>query len=190
MDKIPVNLPNLISFYRIVAFPFILWTILAGHERIFAILLIINLLTDILDGWIARTFHMVTEFGAKLDSLGDAGTYLLAIAGIFVFKREDFKPYLPFFLILIGLLVCRHVIALIRSGHTSSLHLISIKVAGYVHGGFFIALFALRFYDWYFWMMIVAGYFAFTESILIHLLYPEVRVDARSLYHVMKGRNR
>lgn len=69
MDKKKiVTVPNLLSFYRLLAFPLILWLIISGKERLFAIFLIINLVTDFLDGFIARVFNQETDLGAKLDS--------------------------------------------------------------------------------------------------------------------------
>ncbi len=63
-----ITIPNLLSFYRLLAFPLILWFIISGKERLFAIFLIINLVTDFLDGLIARLFKQETDLGAKLDS--------------------------------------------------------------------------------------------------------------------------
>ena len=48
----------------------------------------INLITDILDGFIARRFNMETEFGARLDSLADIGTYAMAFIGMIVLESD------------------------------------------------------------------------------------------------------
>jgi cardiolipin synthase (CMP-forming) len=77
-----INVPNILSFYRIITFPFILYFILTGRENLFAIFIIINLVTDVLDGLIARAFNLETEFGARLDSMADNFTYVLAILGL------------------------------------------------------------------------------------------------------------
>ena len=102
MDRKQIfTIPNALSFYRILAFPVILWFVVADKERLFAVFLIINLVTDFLDGVIARVFKQETELGAKLDSFGDNLTYVLAFTGLLVFKGEDFNPHwssLVFFL--------------------------------------------------------------------------------------------
>lgn len=87
-----LTIPNILSFYRIFSFPLFLYFAIGHEERVFVVLLIINLITDILDGFIARKFNMQTEFGARLDSIADVGTYILAVIGIFIFKAEDFAP--------------------------------------------------------------------------------------------------
>ena len=83
------NIPNLLSFYRLITFPLLLWFIYIGEEKLFAVFICINLVTDILDGLIARLFNLKTKFGAKLDSLADNGTFFAAILGVFIFKFED-----------------------------------------------------------------------------------------------------
>ncbi|MEN6618731.1 MAG: CDP-alcohol phosphatidyltransferase family protein [Rikenellaceae bacterium] len=88
-----INIPNLLTFYRLLVFPLILYFVIARKEALFAIFLVINLLTDVADGYIARRFKMETEFGARLDSMADNLTYMLAFIGIYVFKLEDFLPY-------------------------------------------------------------------------------------------------
>ena len=72
-----LTIPNALSFYRLAMFPLILYFILSGRESLFALFLVINLVTDVADGIIARRLNMVTEFGAKLDSIADDFTYLL-----------------------------------------------------------------------------------------------------------------
>src|SRR3546814_12982871 len=74
------NVPNALSAYRILALPFIIHSIVTGDKQLFITLLSVNLITDILDGLIARVFRLQTELGAKLDSLADIGTYLMALS--------------------------------------------------------------------------------------------------------------
>ncbi|MEL7534900.1 MAG: CDP-alcohol phosphatidyltransferase family protein, partial [Bacteroidota bacterium] len=91
---VPLNIPNVLSLYRLFSFPIVLGIALTGYEEIFVVLLCINLITDILDGMIARLFNMKTEIGARLDSIADLGTYVLAILGIFLFKYAEFAPHM------------------------------------------------------------------------------------------------
>ena len=68
------TIPNILSAYRLLAFPFLAFLIVTHQERIFALFFLISLISDILDGWIARTFNLQTELGAKLDSWADTVT--------------------------------------------------------------------------------------------------------------------
>jgi CDP-diacylglycerol--glycerol-3-phosphate 3-phosphatidyltransferase len=79
------TIPNILSLYRILVFPFILWLILSGNQQLFAAFITISLISDLLDGLIARTFKMQTKIGALLDSWADLGTYILAFLAIGLF---------------------------------------------------------------------------------------------------------
>ena len=182
------NIPNCLSLYRLLAFPFVLAFLIFEKERVFVILLVINLATDVLDGLIARAFHMETEIGARLDSMADIGTYILAILGVFIFKWTEFSPFQVYFFIFLGLFLLPIIITLIKFGRTSSLHLYSNKIGGYIQGFFFFTLFVFGFYEWFFWIMIISGYLAFSEGIAIHLISSEIQSNAKGLYWILKKR--
>ena len=61
-----INVPNFISLYRLLVFPVILFMALTGRESGFVILLCISLVSDVLDGNIARLFKLQTNFGAEV----------------------------------------------------------------------------------------------------------------------------
>lgn len=187
--KAHITVPNILSFYRIVAFPAILYFALAHWEKTFVTLLVINLVTDILDGFIARRFNMETELGARLDSIADVGTYILAITGIFVFKAHDFAPYLSSFYWFLFLFLAANVLSLIKFGRFPSLHLYSWKIGGYIQGFFFFVLFVFGFYPAFYYFMITWGILAFSEHILIQLLIDKMRSNQKGLYWVLKNRN-
>lgn len=184
------NIPNLLSFYRILIFPFILYLATNQKESLFAIFLVINLITDILDGFIARRFNMQTEFGAKLDSAADIGTYILAVIGIFIFKAEDFKPHLTSLYVFIFLLLSAYTLALIKFGRSPSLHLYSWKIGGYIQGAFFCVLFMFGFNTVFYYIMIIWGIFSFCEHIIIQFLLDDLVSNAKGLYWVLKNKTK
>lgn len=184
------TVPNFISFYRLVAFPVILWLAISENEPLFAIFLIINLVSDVLDGFIARTFKCETELGARLDSIADIGTYILAIAGIFIFKYQDIEPHLALFITFISLFFITDIVALIKFKRFSSFHLYSWKIGGYLQGGFFIALFSIGFYKYFFFFIMIWGILAFIEHIIIQMILPEMRSNVKGLYWVLKEKNK
>lgn len=188
MNKSLINVPNILSFYRLLSFPFLLWIAIAENEKLFAILLVINLVTDVLDGLIARMFNLQTEFGARLDSIADVGTYILAITGIAIFKVEEFSPHIISFSVFLGLFFLSNLISLIKFRRFPSLHLYSWKIGGYIQGLFFVLLFIADFYTAFYYFMISWGIIAFCEHIIIQLIIPEMRSNARGLYWVLKDR--
>lgn len=182
------TLPNFLSFYRLLMFPYILYLGISRQESLFAIFLTINLITDVLDGLIARSFNMQTEFGARLDSIADLGTYIAAIVGIFTLKASDFYPYLRSFLILVFLLFFTYILSLIKFKRFPSLHLYSSKISGYLQGAFFIVLFVFGFYPILYYIMLVWGILAECEHIIIQLIIKKMQSNAKGLYWVLKNK--
>ena len=70
------TIPNLLSFLRLGLVP--VYTSLYLHGRIpqASVILAVSCLTDLLDGFIARRFHMVSDLGKFLDPLADKVTQL------------------------------------------------------------------------------------------------------------------
>jgi CDP-diacylglycerol--glycerol-3-phosphate 3-phosphatidyltransferase len=184
------TVPNFLSLYRLLMFPVILYWGISRQERLFSIFIVINLITDVLDGFIARRFNMQTEFGARLDSIADLGTYIAAIAGVFFFKAQDFQPHLGSFCVFMFLLCFAHILSLIKFGRLPSLHLYSWKIGGYIQGIFFAVLFILGFYPVFYYVMIVWGILAFCEHIIIQLITPEMKSNAKGVYWVLKNKEK
>ncbi len=185
-----LTIPNFVSFYRLLAFPVILYMALSGYKQTFAVLIVINLVTDVLDGLLARMLNQKTEFGARIDSVADMGTYFLVFLGIWVFKREEFAPHIVSFSIFIGLLILALGLSLVKFGRFPSLHLYSWKIGGYIQGTFFAVLFAFDFYTPFYYFMIIWGILAFLEHIAIQLIIPRMRSNAKGLYWVLKDRRK
>lgn len=184
--KIPLNIPNILSLYRLLSFPFILLIAILEKEQIFVMLFIINLVTDILDGWIARRFNMQTEIGAKIDSIADIGSFILAFVGIYLFKSIEFTPHIVSFSWFIGLFVFSNVLSLFKFKKTPSLHLYSWKIGGYIQGFFFFTLFAFTFNRWFYYLMVTWGILSFIEHIIIQLISKKMLVNAKGLYWVLR----
>jgi len=183
-----LTIPNILSFYRLFTFPVILWFIISGKETLFAVFLIINLVTDVLDGYIARRLNQQTAFGARLDSMADNLTFALAIIGILVFKIDDFRPHLISFFIFIVLGVLLLVLSLIKFGRFPSFHLYSFKIGGYIQGFFLAVLFTFGFITVFYYFMIIWAILAALEHIVIQLIIPEMRSNVKGLYWILRER--
>jgi CDP-diacylglycerol---glycerol-3-phosphate 3-phosphatidyltransferase len=69
-----VNLPNLLTFGRILVIPLVLWLIDRGTPRDCAWAALVYsgaAITDLLDGWLARRMNIVSVLGKFLDPLAD-----------------------------------------------------------------------------------------------------------------------
>jgi CDP-diacylglycerol--glycerol-3-phosphate 3-phosphatidyltransferase len=168
--------------------PVILYFAITGREKLFAVFLVINLLSDVLDGYIARRFKMETEIGARLDSFADNFNYVLAFIGLLVFKMDDFRPHIVSFIIFVGMLVLTVIVPLIKFRKFPSFHLYITKIGGYIQGFFFVCLFTFGFITPFYYLMIVWGILGAIECIAIDLIIPEMRSNVKGLYWVLKER--
>lgn len=184
------TIPNIISLCRLLIAPYIGWLIVEGNEKLYIILLTLSLLSDIADGYIARKFKMETEIGAKLDAFADLLVYILAIWGIIEFKWNDIsKPqYAIIFFVFLSLYFLPKIVSLIKFKETPSLHMISSKVVGYIHGAFIITLFWFGFNAFSYYFAMTAGILTCIEQLIIVILLPEPRVNVKGLYWLLKDK--
>jgi len=180
------TIPNVITSYRLFMDPVILYFIISGQERLFAIFLLINLLSDVLDGYIARKYKMETELGAKLDAFADYFTYLLVFIGLFVFKMDELREHLVSVIIFISMLVSTVIVSLIKFRKFHSYHTLIEKTGGYIQAFFFICLFTIGFVAPLYYFMIVLGILGAIETIAIDIIIPEMRSDILGIYWVLK----
>ena len=75
------TIPNLLSFFRILLIPVIVWLYCWKKDYpLTAIVLVLSGATDIADGFIARHFNMVSNLGKVLDPVSDKLTQVTALA--------------------------------------------------------------------------------------------------------------
>ena len=78
-----LTIPNILSLFRIVLIPFIVWAYFGLEKPYIALgLIILSAITDIVDGFIARKFNMVSDFGKILDPIADKltqGTVIICL---------------------------------------------------------------------------------------------------------------
>lgn len=65
------TIPNLMSLFRLLLIPVILWLYWNGKYKETVAAVALSALTDVLDGRIARRFHMVSDLGKVLDPIAD-----------------------------------------------------------------------------------------------------------------------
>ena len=68
------HIPNILTMSRFILIPFIVYFINVENYLLAFIFLTISALTDILDGFIARKFNLITNFGKLIDPLADKAT--------------------------------------------------------------------------------------------------------------------
>jgi cardiolipin synthase (CMP-forming) len=66
-----LSIPNLITLGRIILVPVVVWAIISGEMVAAFSLFLVAGISDGVDGFLAKRFHMASELGAYLDPLAD-----------------------------------------------------------------------------------------------------------------------
>lgn len=69
-------IPNLLSCFRLIVAPFLLVIAWLNRPTLFLVILGASILSDAIDGYIARRLKVTSKIGAQLDSWGDFATYI------------------------------------------------------------------------------------------------------------------
>jgi cardiolipin synthase len=92
-----ITVPNFISILRLIMIPFIFYFLVSREDVIALILLVIAVLTDFLDGQIARRFNQESDLGKILDPAIDRVLIFALLAGLIV------RGLVPAFIIVLVL---------------------------------------------------------------------------------------
>ena len=190
LRRIGRSTPNGISIARLCATPVLLASVLLDRIELFKWLLLACLLSDILDGLIARTFHLTTKLGASLDSVADAVTMLIGILGVFVFQKSFVSEHYSAMLLVAVFYVAELVASLIRYGKLSSFHTMLDRIAAYMAGIFAMSLFLWGYHGWLFKLTVVVYLVSLFEEMALICLLPEWRSDVGSIFRVLDKRGR
>ncbi len=99
MNLRPWTLPNLLTFARLVALPFLITSILEGeHLQAFGIFFAAAV-TDFVDGFLARHFGMASPLGALLDPIADK-LFLVSTFIIFALPSTPTAIHIPLWLVI------------------------------------------------------------------------------------------
>ena len=66
-----LNLPNALTILRLILIPAVCWLIAEDRMMPALALFVLASITDVVDGYIARTQHLITDFGKLMDPLAD-----------------------------------------------------------------------------------------------------------------------
>src|SRR4051812_24332385 len=87
-----LNLPNVLTGFRILLVPVLVAALLSGLESgdvLAAIVFVVASFTDYLDGWLARRHKTVTTFGKLMDPLADKLLVTSALVSLVSLDRLD-----------------------------------------------------------------------------------------------------
>jgi CDP-diacylglycerol--glycerol-3-phosphate 3-phosphatidyltransferase len=95
------NLPNLLTLVRILAVPVLVWLLASPSPKTAVATFWIYFaatMTDVLDGWLARRYGLITPLGKLLDPLADK---LLVVSALIMLAVMDREPNMPGWLLVL-----------------------------------------------------------------------------------------
>jgi len=175
-----VNLANLITTCRIVLAPILLILAWRGMERPFVVCFSASLISDVLDGKIARCFNLTSEFGAHLDSWADILTYTSVPVATWLMRPDLITNEKATFVVLVLCFMLPIIIGVLKFGCLTTYHtrlarisacLLGVAaIVAFMHGSAYPLRIAVCF-------LAVAA----IEEICVTLVLPEARSNVRSL---------
>jgi len=184
------NTPNAISVARLCATVFLLAAVLQHHIDLFKWLLLACLLSDILDGLIARAFHLTSKLGAALDSAADMLTMLIGLFGVYVFQRAFVDEHFTGVLIVAVFYLAEIVAAVVRYGKLSSFHTLLDRVAAYAGGIFVMSLFLWGYHGWLFQLTVLVYVVSLIEELILISILPAWKTDVGNIFRVLAEKGR
>jgi CDP-diacylglycerol--glycerol-3-phosphate 3-phosphatidyltransferase len=181
------HIPNLLSLFRIIAAPFLLLSGWYDMPILFFILLGMMLLSDLLDGIIARMLDHTTERGSRLDSYGDILTYLSTPLAVWWLWPDIVKAELYYIFAAIVIYMLPAIFSLLKFGKLASYHTWITKISAVLMSGGVVMLLVfdnnLLFHGAIYFLVI-----AMVENIAITLIIPKQKSDIYSVWHAWKER--
>jgi len=182
-----LNIPNLLSYFRIIAAPFLLLSGWFSLPDLFFILFGLMILSDVLDGFIARMLDQTSPLGARLDSYGDIMTYLSTPLAAWWLWPDMIKEELYYIIAAIIIYVLPAFFSLIKFGKLASYHTWITKASAVLMSVGVVLL--LGFENTL--MFHIAVYFLLLEmmeNIAITIILSEQKSDIHSIWHLWKAK--
>jgi CDP-diacylglycerol--glycerol-3-phosphate 3-phosphatidyltransferase len=180
-----VNLPNLVSFIRILVAPALFYFALTHQPDWYIGALLFAVFTDVLDGFLARALNQITEMGSRLDSWGDFIIYSTMTICAWILWPEILQREIIYFTIIVISFTFPTILGFIKFHRFTSYHTWSVKLAVFVTVISYILLFT-EILDWPFRLAAFFCLYAAIEEIAITLLTQQQHVDVRTVWQALK----
>lgn len=189
MIKTLWTVPNALSFSRIVFLPLLIAFAWFEWRLAFTVGYILVGSTDAFDGYIARKFNQVSEFGKTIDSLADVLFYLASAWFLHRLYPQYLEPNQRLLFVFFSIFALSFIVSAIRLGvpvmmHTSILRYNAVLVYALIFFSFFFntTLFVA--------LILIIYIIGFMEEILIFLIYGDVDRDTPSILTLIQSKKR
>jgi phosphatidylglycerophosphate synthase len=185
MTSLPITIPNLLSGARLASVPVLLVLAWLGLSGPFLILFVIALLSDMVDGYLARKLNQESEFGARLDSLGDFTLYMSTPLCAWWLWPEIILREAPYVVAVLTSFIVPILIGFIKYRRLTSYHTWGAKLSAVLMGvGTFLLFAGGPVYLFRFSTIILI--IAQIEEIAMTFVLREWHADVPSLWHAVR----
>lgn len=180
------NLPNLVSFIRILMAPVLLYLAIKQLPGLFLAAVVFTTFTDVLDGFLARLLNQITELGARLDSWGDFAVYSCLAISAWILWPDLVRQELIYALVIIASFTLPVLVGLIKFKTITSYHTWSVKIAVvFTVTGYLLLFSGLT--PWLFRLAAFCCTYAAIEQIMITMVTQQEKVvDIRTFWQAIK----
>jgi predicted Zn-dependent protease/phosphatidylglycerophosphate synthase len=181
------TIPNVLSLFRIVAGPILLGLAWKGYREAFTIVFGLALLSDAVDGFLARRLHATTELGARLDSIGDMVITAMLPLSVFWLLPELIREEMPFIVTAMVSYLLPSAVGVLRFGRLTSYHTYGAKFCAVTVGLSLFVTFCggpFTLFKLLIPLMVLEG----LEELAITAVLPAWRADVHTLWHAWRIR--
>jgi CDP-diacylglycerol--glycerol-3-phosphate 3-phosphatidyltransferase len=184
-----ISVPNILSGFRLVAAPILLYLAWNGYPKLFLALLAISLLSDSIDGFLARRLRKETELGTKLDSYGDLATYLSVPLCAWWLWPDILKREAVFVFLVLGAYIIPILVGLLKFKRITSYHTWLAKITAVLMS---VAVLMLFLWDipWPFRCVAVLQVIEACEEIAITLSLSQRETNIPTYWHLIRRRQK
>ena len=177
------SIPNILSLLRLALVPVLVGLASAQRGDMFLVVLAVSLLSDVLDGYLARKLGLVSELGAKLDSWGDILTYAAMILGLHLIWPDIFDKQAEFLFAAMMSFILPTLLAFRKFGAYPSYHTWGAKLAAVLMAPAYYVL-ILADADSFFRVVILFHLLVAAEEMAITFILNRPRSNVGSVFYL------
>jgi phosphatidylglycerophosphate synthase len=183
--------PGLLVAFRAALGPFIILVSLVSNSGMpLAVCIAMALLSDVLDGVLARRWNLETEALRRWDTRADTFFYTCVFIVILLRCPAALERRWALIAGLITAEVLQHVFAAIKYGRHASYHSMLSKIWGLMMAAAMIVLLGFGVNNWFLDLVLGWGILCNLQGLAMTLLLPTWQHDVLTLFHAMRLRNK
>jgi phosphatidylglycerophosphate synthase len=182
-------IPNLLTSFRILCVPVLLFLAWQGHETAFMGLLAAAFLSDAFDGLAARLTGQVSQFGARLDSWADVSLFVTITISAWWLWPEIVRQEAVYIGVIMTCYLLPAIVGYVKFRAFTSYHTWIVKAA-VASIGVSLYVFFWGGPVWPFRWATALCVLAAIEEIAITAVSTELHSDVRSLWGVLRQLSR